>query len=118
MLPSQISSVTSERHGAGGIRDCSPVIASLPQRVALALIRAYQLVISPLFAGSCRFVPSCSHYAAEAVTRFGAIRGGWLAVRRLSRCHPFGGEGFDPVPPSPAPATDPGLAECCKTTNL
>lgn len=69
-----------------------------PQRVALALIRAYQLLLSPVFAGSCRFVPSCSHYAADAVRRFGVIRGTWLAVRRLSRCHPLGGHGLDPVP--------------------
>lgn len=98
MLPSQISSETSARRGAVVTLDCSPVIARLPQRFVLALIRAYQLLISPIFAGSCRFVPSCSHYAAEAVTRFGVIRGTWLALRRLSRCHPLGGRGLDPVP--------------------
>jgi putative membrane protein insertion efficiency factor len=59
----------------------------------------YQLLFSPLFAGSCRFEPSCSHYAAEAIDRFGVVQGSWLAVRRLSRCHPLGGGGWDPVPP-------------------
>jgi hypothetical protein len=61
------------------------------------MIRAYQLLLSPLFAGSCRFTPSCSQYAAEAIAHFGALRGTALAVRRLARCHPFGGHGFDPV---------------------
>lgn len=73
-------------------------VLRFPQRVALALIRGYQLLFSPLFAGSCRYVPSCSAYAAEAVQRFGAVRGSALALRRLMRCHPFGGHGYDPVP--------------------
>ena len=67
-------------------------------RILLALIRAYQLVFSPLYAGSCRYLPSCSAYASEAIQRFGALRGGWLAVRRICRCRPFGGHGLDPVP--------------------
>ncbi len=62
------------------------------------LIRAYQLAFSWLFAGSCRFTPSCSQYAREAVLRHGAVRGGWLAVKRIARCHPFRPGGFDPVP--------------------
>jgi uncharacterized protein len=73
---------------------------SILQRCALALVRAYQLALSPLFAGSCRFVPSCSVYAAEAIARFGAARGSWLAVRRLARCRPLAAHGFDPVPPA------------------
>ena len=68
------------------------------QRGALALLRAYQLAFSPLYAGSCRFVPSCSAYAAEAVRRFGVIRGSWLSLRRLARCRPLAAHGFDPVP--------------------
>ena len=68
------------------------------QRVALVLLRVYKAVFSPLYAGSCRFVPSCSEYAAEAVTRFGVLRGTWLTLRRLARCHPLGGHGLDPVP--------------------
>lgn len=68
------------------------------QRIILYLIRLYQGGISPLLPPSCRFEPSCSAYAAESVGRFGAARGGWLAIRRLLRCHPFGGQGYDPVP--------------------
>lgn len=68
------------------------------QRAALALLRSYQLAFSPFFAGSCRYVPSCSAYAAEAVARFGVLRGSYLAARRLARCHPLGGHGLDPVP--------------------
>ena len=68
------------------------------QRSALAALRLYKILISPIFAGSCRFLPSCSDYAAEAVTRFGVIRGSWLAGRRLARCHPLGGHGVDAVP--------------------
>ena len=68
------------------------------QRVALALLRGYKVLFSPLFAGSCRYMPSCSEYAAEAIQRFGVIRGCLLAARRLARCHPLGGHGFDAVP--------------------
>lgn len=71
---------------------------TLGQRGALALIRAYKLLLSPLFAGSCRFLPSCSEYAAEAVRTHGVIRGTALAVGRLAKCHPLGGAGLDPVP--------------------
>ncbi len=65
------------------------------------LIRAYQLVISPLFAPSCRYAPSCSRYALDAVGRFGVMRGDWLALVRLVSCHPWGGSGYDPVPRAP-----------------
>ncbi|OGF15741.1 MAG: membrane protein insertion efficiency factor YidD [Candidatus Eisenbacteria bacterium RBG_16_71_46] len=68
-------------------------------RTALVLLlRAYQALLSPLFRGACRHVPSCSAYAAEAIERHGALRGGWLALRRVLRCRPFGSHGFDPVP--------------------
>ena len=66
--------------------------------IVLAGLRVYKLLISPLFTGCCRFEPSCSTYMAEAVTVHGVIRGLALGVRRLSRCHPFGGHGVDPVP--------------------
>ena len=62
------------------------------------LIRGYQLTISPWLPPSCRYYPSCSSYGIEAVERHGPLRGGWLTLRRLLRCHPWGGEGFDPVP--------------------
>jgi putative membrane protein insertion efficiency factor len=62
------------------------------------LIRAYQLAISPLLGPKCRFHPSCSSYALEAVERYGVLRGGWLALRRIGRCHPWHPGGFDPVP--------------------
>jgi hypothetical protein len=68
------------------------------QRLLLALLTVYKGFISPLFAGSCRYVPSCSEYARLAVIQHGALRGSWLAVRRLARCHPAGASGFDPVP--------------------
>ena len=67
-------------------------------RLALAVLRAYKLLLSPLFAGSCRFHPSCSTYMADAIRIHGVMRGGWLGLRRLGRCHPFGSSGYDPVP--------------------
>ena len=73
-------------------------IVRIPRRSLAVLIRGYQLFISPLLPASCRFHPSCSQYALEAVERYGVIRGGWLGVRRLVRCHPFHPGGFDPVP--------------------
>jgi putative membrane protein insertion efficiency factor len=75
-----------------------PADMSAPQRVVLGLIRFYKLVFSPMYSGSCRFLPSCSDYAAEAVTRHGVVRGSALAARRLARCSPFGAHGLDPVP--------------------
>lgn len=64
----------------------------------IALIRFYQLSISPLKPPSCRFVPTCSEYGLEAIRKHGAIKGGWLTLKRISRCHPWGGSGYDPVP--------------------
>ena len=62
------------------------------------LIRFYQVCISPLTPPSCRFTPTCSQYALEAVEKYGALKGGWLALRRILRCHPFHAGGYDPVP--------------------
>jgi hypothetical protein len=76
----------------------SELAPSVPVRVALAALRVYKLLFSQLFTGSCRFLPSCADYAGEAVARYGVVRGGWLAVRRLSRCHPLCEGGHDPVP--------------------
>lgn len=72
--------------------------ASLPARPLILLVRLYQLALAPLIGGQCRFRPTCSHYAIEALSRCGAWRGTWLTVRRLLRCHPWGGSGHDPVP--------------------
>ena len=64
----------------------------------ILLIKIYQLLISPLFPSSCRYTPTCSHYTAEALKKYGIIKGGWLGIKRISRCHPWGGSGYDPVP--------------------
>ncbi|WHY66070.1 membrane protein insertion efficiency factor YidD [Neobacillus sp. SuZ13] len=64
----------------------------------LAIIRFYQVAISPLKPPTCRFYPTCSHYGVEAIQRFGALRGGWLTLKRISKCHPFHPGGLDPVP--------------------
>ena len=66
--------------------------------LAVALIRVYQWTVSPLLGPRCRFYPSCSQYALEAIRRFGLLRGGWLGIVRLARCHPWQLGGFDPVP--------------------
>ena len=77
-------------------------IAGFPVRLAalamVALIWAYRLLLAPLFPATCRFEPSCSAYGIEAIRRHGPIRGGWLTLCRLVRCHPWGGMGHDPVP--------------------
>ncbi len=66
--------------------------------VLLALIRLYQMTLSRALPPSCRFYPSCSHYGYEAIAKYGAVKGGWLAVKRIARCHPFNPGGYDPVP--------------------
>ena len=90
-------------------------------RLLLALLRGYRRWISPLLGERCRFAPSCSAYATEAVTLHGAARGSWLAVRRLARCHPVSPGGHDPVPPvrpswatmerAPTPSAAPDVPE-------
>jgi hypothetical protein len=62
-------------------------------------LRAYKVALSPLFAGACRYSPSCSDYMAGALREHGLALGSWLGLKRLARCHPFGGHGYDPVPP-------------------
>lgn len=66
--------------------------------VFLLIIKFYQLVISPLTPPSCRYTPTCSAYSAEAIKKHGAIKGGWLALKRILSCNPWGGSGYDPVP--------------------
>ena len=71
---------------------------TLAARAALGLIGFYRRRISPLLPPACRYEPSCSAYGEEAIRKYGFRRGGWLTLRRLGRCHPFGGHGYDPVP--------------------
>jgi putative membrane protein insertion efficiency factor len=100
--PSTTNSVFSSNalndHASAVRPETRPGPASPAARGALALIRAYKYLISPWFTGSCRFVPSCADYTAEAIASHGFARGSWLGMRRLGRCHPFGGHGYDPVP--------------------
>lgn len=67
----------------------------------LAALRSYKRWLSPLLPPACRYLPTCSDYAQEAIARHGPLRGSWLAGKRICRCHPWGGHGFDPVPPGP-----------------
>ena len=89
-------SIRAVRHRNTVYRDRGNTLAA---KGLIGAIRIYQVSISQLFTGSCRFVPSCSVYAVEAVMRHGAVRGGWLAVQRLARCHPLCPAGLDQVPP-------------------
>lgn len=100
MLTSHESRRTSWRF-SNALAPASRAQGQTPGLAARALLRAlkgYKLFISPLFSGYCRFHPSCADYSAEAIRAHGARRGAWLTLRRLSRCRPFGGHGFDPVP--------------------
>ena len=65
---------------------------------ALKLLRFYKVCISPYLGNHCRYTPTCSQYAYEAISKYGILKGGWLALKRLLRCHPWGGSGYDPVP--------------------
>ena len=76
---------------------------TLAVRLGIGAVRGYQLLLSPFAGGACRFTPSCSDYAMEAIAEHGLMRGIGLSLRRVSRCHPLGRSGFDPVPPRTAP---------------
>ena len=67
-------------------------------RLALGAIRLYQYTLSPVIGGGCRYYPSCSNYAYQAITRYGPLRGSWMGMKRIARCHPFARGGYDPVP--------------------
>ena len=73
-------------------------VSTLPRRSAMFLVRGYKALISPMLPPSCRFTPTCSSYALTSLERYGVIRGGWLAVKRIGRCHPWNPGGYDPVP--------------------
>lgn len=90
------------RRGSAVLR----LLRSVPRLVLVALLRVYQSVISPMTGPTCRYYPSCSQYALVAVQRHGAVRGTWLAARRLARCHPWAAGGVDDVPPARDPHTD------------
>ena len=77
-------------------------LLSLPSYLLIALVKFYKIIISPWLPMACRYTPTCSEYAMEALKKYGAIKGGWLAVKRISSCHPWGGHGYDPVPARPA----------------
>ena len=64
----------------------------------ILVIKIYQVLLSPLFPPSCRFIPTCSQYSVEALKKYGILKGGWLSVKRILKCHPWGGSGYDPVP--------------------
>jgi putative membrane protein insertion efficiency factor len=83
------ASIPAKRRGLGRR------LAALP---FLALIRLYQWFLSPFLGNACRFTPSCSHYGYEAIAAHGPLLGSWLALKRIARCHPWGGSGHDPVP--------------------
>ena len=73
-------------------------VVALPRLLVGSMIRGYQLLISPLLPPSCRYTPTCSEYALTSVQRYGVLKGGWLAAKRVARCHPFAEGGHDPVP--------------------
>jgi uncharacterized protein len=71
---------------------------TIGKRIALGFIRVYQWVLSPMLGSNCRYYPSCSHYTYDAVAKYGVLKGGWMGLRRIGRCHPWHAGGYDPVP--------------------
>src|SRR5919201_5764530 len=102
MLPSPALKPTIAPLSSGGTGKVRVPLATNVDTVlavlVLACLRTYKVLISPLFTGCCRYHPSCTDYMAEVVRTHGSLRGTWLGLRRLSRCRPLGGHGFDPVP--------------------
>jgi putative membrane protein insertion efficiency factor len=94
----RVAEPAAESAAGAAPRDAALARSDWKARILLGLIGAYQGVLSPLMVSPCKFHPTCSRYAAEAIRMHGARRGAWLALRRLGRCHPFGPGGFDPVP--------------------
>jgi len=75
-------------------------VKSLAKRILIFPIRVYQKFISPLLPPACRYEPTCSHYSVQAIEKHGALKGLWLAIKRIASCNPWGGSGYDPVPPA------------------
>jgi putative membrane protein insertion efficiency factor len=90
-------------------------MSNIAKLVTLQLLRTYKWAISPLLPPACRFVPTCSEYAMEAVERYGALRGGWMAFARILRCHPFARSGYDPVVTTPVVSEALRENSCCRT---
>lgn len=86
------------------------------RRGMIGAIRFYQRAVSPLLGPSCRFTPTCSEFAVGAIDRYGALSGGWLAFKRILRCHPFGGQGYDPVPG--VPVSEAIVVDACLPTTV
>ena len=74
------------------------MIKQLPAKFLILLIRIYQVTLSPFIGRNCRYTPTCSNYGIEAIQKYGAIKGGWLTIKRILSCNPWGGSGYDPVP--------------------
>ncbi|MCL4148976.1 UNVERIFIED_CONTAM: hypothetical protein GTU68_043175 [Idotea baltica] len=74
------------------------MIKQLVSGLLIGIVRIYQTIVSPFFPSTCRYVPTCSHYTVEAIQKHGPIKGGWMGIKRISSCHPWGGSGYDPVP--------------------
>ena len=76
----------------------SRIVKTVVSRFFILLIRLYQILLSPILGASCRFTPTCSQYGMEAIRKYGPFKGGWLTLKRIGRCNPWGGHGHDPVP--------------------
>lgn len=77
------------------------VLKFIFSKLIIGIVRFYQLAISPWLGSSCRYSPTCSHYMIEAVNEWGPLKGFWMGIKRIGRCHPWGSDGFDPVPENP-----------------
>lgn len=87
-----------ETLGGQGMLKIAHFVISIPANVMILLIRVYQYTLSPFIGRSCRYVPTCSNYGIQAIKKYGAIKGGWLTIKRIASCNPWGGSGYDPVP--------------------
>ena len=98
-MTEQTIPVTEHNHIDPSLKDLPITLKNLPRLFILLLIRAYQIVVSPtLPPNTCRYYPTCSHYGYQAVYKYGAIKGSWMAFKRILRCNPFSHGGYDPVP--------------------